>query len=226
MIGALLALALAHPWNHRCPEAPGRQRVALAVGTQKVLTFGLIKATLVPLHAPVEVKLIGDTQVLVIGQQQGHGTVTVFDEAGAHEFDVVVSFGDIDDYICGICTEMPCGATTTVRFINDHIFVEGEAATLTEWLALRRLQAKYPKALVVLAHLDPHVIDQQLWAKNHQLWRAGYPETRFERVGNEVLLEGRQPEGAALEHFIELTDPMLAELRALMPFELQPLHGE
>lgn len=219
MHGAIVAVVLAQLWHRDCPPPPGEQGIFLGVGTQKVLNFKGLKATLMRREVPFELKDLGHDQLLIIGDHAGHATLTVFDGEGRHDFEVRVRVGSLDTIITNVGQYSPCGVTTTARMVGARYFIEGEASSLEEWAGIRKLVAAQPN-VTVLAHLAPKLVEQEIWGANHALWRAGFPDAHFERVGNEILVEGQYPEG---EHFAAAAQPLLEELKKLMPYPVEPL---
>lgn len=195
MLPGLLALVLSVPVAEACPPAPGVERVALSVGSQKVLTISPGGTVRVAPPGVVEVSQVKPNQLLLTGAGVGTATLQLdVPERPSRSVSIVVKqYSGCELRIVELAKAFPCGSTLEVKMIGDRLYLDGEASSVEEWRVLFEVLKRYP-GVILLGHLKPQVIEQEFRAADAALQAAGLARAHWTRAGDSVLLEGEVPE--------------------------------
>lgn len=196
MLAALVALLLQWPVSGPCQDTDGGVPILhLGVGTQKVLSVREATSLRAFHSGVVDLKVLGKTQVLVIGAGYGNTRITIENDAGVQRWDVEVRRGGCDLHVSDLAKLFPCGSTLEERGVDDRVFLEGEASSAREWEVAMTV-AKQHRYIVLTGHLDPQVIEQEFLEAGAALRAAGLLHARWVVTGDAVSLEGELSENA------------------------------
>ena len=184
-VGALLALFAAG--SARAQES---STINLGVGTQKVMTVP--GTTRIALGDPsiAEVKVIGNNQILVIGQAEGKTTLLVWKSSGQRvSYLVTVRKQDPNEVISEIKKLLGEIEGVTVRMVGDRIYLDGQAYTSGDAERIEQVVALYPnvKSFVKVAPNAKKLVAQNLTAA---FQKAGLRNVQANVVGSTIFLEG------------------------------------
>jgi pilus assembly protein CpaC len=184
-VGALLALFAAG--TARAQES---STINLGVGTQKVMTVP--GTTRIALGDPsiAEVKVIGNNQILVIGQAEGKTTLLVWKSSGQRvSYLVTVRKQDPNEVISEIKKLLGEIEGVSVRMVGDRIYLDGQAYTSGDAERIEQVVALYPnvKSFVKVAPNAKKLVAQNLTAA---FQKAGLRNVQVNVVGATIFLEG------------------------------------
>jgi pilus assembly protein CpaC len=184
-LGALLTLFAAG--SARAQES---STINLGVGTQKVMTVP--GTTRIALGDPsiAEVKVIGNNQILVIGQAEGKTTLLVWKSSGQRvSYLVTVRKQDPNEVISEIKKLLGEIEGVSVRMVGDRIYLDGQAYTSGDAERIEQVVALYPnvKSFVKVAPNAKKLVAQNLTAA---FQKAGLRNVQVNVVGSTIFLEG------------------------------------
>jgi pilus assembly protein CpaC len=184
-LGALLTLFAAG--SARAQES---STINLGVGTQKVMTVP--GTTRIALGDPsiAEVKVIGNNQILVIGQSEGKTTLLVWKSSGQRvSYLVTVRKQDPNEVISEIKKLLGEIEGVSVRMVGDRIYLDGQAYTSGDAERIEQVVALYPnvKSFVKVAPNAKKLVAQNLTAA---FQKAGLRNVQVNVVGSTIFLEG------------------------------------
>ncbi|HEX8441485.1 pilus assembly protein N-terminal domain-containing protein, partial [Archangium sp.] len=184
-LGALLALFAASP-----VLAQDSSTINLGVGTQKVMTVP--GTTRIALGDPsiAEVKVIGNNQILVIGQAEGKTTLLVWKSSGQRvSYLVTVRKQDPNEVISEIKKLLGEIEGVSVRMVGDRIYLDGQAYTSADAERIDQVVSLYPnvKSFVKVAPNAKKLVAQNLTAA---FQKAGLRNVQVNVVGATIFLEG------------------------------------
>jgi pilus assembly protein CpaC len=184
-VGALLALFAAGT-----ASAQDSSTINLGVGTQKVMTVP--GTTRIALGDPsiAEVKVIGNNQILVIGQAEGKTTLLVWKSSGQRvSYLVTVRKQDPNEVISEIKKLLGEIEGVSVRMVGDRIYLDGQAYTSGDAERIDQVVSLYPnvKSFVKVAPNAKKLVAQNLTAA---FQKAGLRNVQVNVVGSTIFLEG------------------------------------
>ncbi|HZH78968.1 MAG TPA: pilus assembly protein N-terminal domain-containing protein [Archangium sp.] len=184
-LGALLTLFAAG--SARAQESSA---INLGVGTQKVMTVP--GTTRIALGDPsiAEVRVIGNNQILVIGQAEGKTTLLVWKSSGQRvSYLVTVRKQDPNEVISEIKKLLGEIEGVSVRMVGDRIYLDGQAYTSGDAERIEQVVALYPnvKSFVKVAPNAKKLVAQNLTAA---FQKAGLRNVQVNVVGATIFLEG------------------------------------
>ena len=182
-LGALLTLFAAG--SARAQESSA---INLGVGTQKVMTVP--GTTRIALGDPsiAEVRVIGNNQILVIGQAEGKTTLLVWKSSGQRvSYLVTVRKQDPNEVISEIKKLLGEIEGVSVRMVGDRIYLDGQAYTSGDAERIEQVVALYPnvKSFVKVAPNAKKLVAQNLTAA---FQKAGLRNVQVNVVGATIFL--------------------------------------
>ncbi len=184
-LGALLALFAAG--SARAQEG---STINLGVGTQKVITVPGTTRIAVGDPSIIEVKIIGNTQVLLIGQAEGKTTLLIWKSSGQRiSYLVTVRKQDPNEVISEIKKLLGEIEGVSVRMVGDRIYLDGQAYTTGDAERIDQVVSLYPnvKSFVKVAPNAKKLVAQNLTAA---FQKAGLRTVQVNVVGSTIFLEG------------------------------------
>jgi hypothetical protein len=174
------------------PPAQEPSSVSLGVGTQKVLGIAHeLRGFEVRDRGRVEVRSIGNRQLLLTGAQEGLTELVIYGRHGPiQRFQILVRSQELICGICDACTILPAGHQLRIGVVGDILTVRGVASSLEVARGVRLMREEFPRLLVDVK-LTEQAVRAGLLRVNHELWRAGFLEARAIITGDQVLLTGR-----------------------------------
>lgn len=168
------------------PEEPTSIRVG--IGMQTLIKVRDLKRLAVGNPEVFDVRALGGGELLIVGRGEGTSNLLIFDSRGRHRsIDVTVGSGDMDaledSALKLLLRDSP---EATLRYAGGRILVEGLIRNPSEL----RMLADHPH-VVVLAKLDPRVVERRVLEINAELVRLGITGARAVLVGRrKLVLEG------------------------------------
>ncbi|WP_257459065.1 pilus assembly protein N-terminal domain-containing protein [Archangium lipolyticum] len=185
-LGALLALFTAgSAWAQE-----GGSNISLGVGTQKVLPVPGTTRIAVGDPSIIEVKIIGNSQVLLIGQAEGKTTLLIWKSSGQRvSYLVTVRKQDPNEVISEIKKLLGEIEGVSVRMVGDRIYLDGQAYTTGDADRIQEVVSLYPnvKSFVKVAPNAKKLVAQNLTAA---FQKAGLRNVQVNVVGATIFLEG------------------------------------
>ncbi|QRN93765.1 pilus assembly protein N-terminal domain-containing protein [Archangium violaceum] len=184
-LGALLALFAAG--SARAQEG---STISLGVGTQKVLPVPGTTRIAVGDPNIIEVKIIGNSQVLLIGQSEGKTTLLIWKSSGQRvSYLVTVRKQDPNEVISEIKKLLGEIEGVSVRMVGDRIYLDGQAYTTGDAERIDQVVSLYPnvKSFVKVAPNAKKLVAQNLTAA---FQKAGLRNVQVNVVGATIFLEG------------------------------------
>jgi pilus assembly protein CpaC len=194
MLGRLLPVAvLGALWMLLAGTAARAQDsslITLGVGAQKVITVP--GTTRIALGDPsiAEVKIIGNNQILIIGQAEGKTTLLIWKSSGQRvSYLVVVRKQDPNEIISEIKKLLGEIEGVSVRMVGDRIYLDGQAYTTSDAERIDQVVSLYPnvKSFVKVAPNAKKLVAQSLTAA---FQKAGLRNVQVNVVGSTIFLEG------------------------------------
>jgi pilus assembly protein CpaC len=194
MLGRFIQTAVLGTWLVLFVAGTARAQegtsISLGVGTQKVLTVP--GATRIAVGDPsiLDVKVIGNSQVLIIGQAEGKTTLLVWKSSGQRvSYLVAVRRQDPNEVISEIKKLLGEIEGVTVRMVGDRIYLDGQAYTTADAERIDQVVSLYPnvKSFVKVAANAKKLVAQNLSAA---FQKAGLRNVQVNVVGATIFLEG------------------------------------
>jgi pilus assembly protein CpaC len=164
--------------------------VSLGVGAQKVLTIQNIQRVATGNPAVLEVKSLGNSQLLLSGAGEGKTTLLVWKTTGQRAtFNVSVRKQDPSEVISEIKKLLGDIEGVNVRPIGDGIYIDGQAYTQTDFDRIEQVVQLYPnvKNMVHIAPNAKKLVAQNL---NAAFQKAGLKNVQANVVASTIFLEG------------------------------------
>ncbi len=184
-LGALLTLFAAGS-----ARAQDGSTINLGVGTQKVITVPGITRIALGDPSIADVKIIGNNQILIIGQSEGKTTLLVWKSSGQRvSYLVTVRKQDPNEVIAEIKKLLGEIEGVTVRMVGDRIYLDGQAYTTADAERIDQVVSLYPnvKSFVKIAPNAKKLVAQNL---NAAFQKAGLHNVQANVVGATIFLEG------------------------------------
>ncbi|MBS1149590.1 MAG: hypothetical protein H6Q89_1288 [Myxococcaceae bacterium] len=176
-----------------CPLSEGVEQIRLGVGTQKVLTLNSEWRGYTFTGDGIEVKAIGNNQLLLIGARSGVTELRLFLAGGEKRYSLWVRKLDPDScgsFGPGPYVWMPCGGDFDVSFRNDRLVATGTYRDLDDWKKVHAFRVAYRGAAIPPPTAP--LLARALSDANVALFRAGL-EVRVRRLGKGVVLTPADP---------------------------------
>jgi Flp pilus assembly secretin CpaC len=208
----LLAVLLFSP-----PANAAEPRVELAPGTQTVLDFPGIRRVAVANPSVADVKVVGKSQLLIIGNQRGTTALTVWTDSGQQQRTIVVAPPRVEE----LARELKALGFTSldVRAIGENVVVDGQVDSFGDLQTLRRAVEglSYVKLLV---RLDAKAVQAALAVTAEQinaaLKRNGIKSATAVVVGQRIILEGSVSDEAERHKAQRIADSYYEELKGTL----------
>jgi len=208
----LLAVLLLPP-SARAAES----RVELAPGTQTVLDFPGIRRVAVANPSVADVKVVGKSQLLIIGTQRGTTALTVWTDSGQQQRTIVVAPPRVEE----LARELKALGFTSleVRAIGENVVVDGQVDSFGDLQTIRRAVdgLSYVKLLV---RLDAKAVQAALAVTAEQintaLKRNGIHSATAVVVGQRIILEGSVSDEAERHKAQRIADSYYEELKGTL----------
>ncbi len=166
---------------------PAANSVFLGVGMQKVLNAPGVTGLGVGDESIAGAKVLGKTQVLIVGKQMGSTPLLVLAGPKKTRYELVVR----EKQICGIDeigSLLKPGPALFVKFTGDRIYLEGRFTTTDELDRAALILGLYSQ-VKCLAKIDPALEADALRRIGLELVRQGI-KLQLVEVGEDVVLEG------------------------------------
>ncbi|MBM7115450.1 type II and III secretion system protein family protein [[Archangium] primigenium] len=184
-LGALLTVVAASS-----AQAQDSTSINLGVGTQKVLTVpGLTRMSLGD-QSVAEVRSLGGSQILVMGNAEGKTSLLVWKSSGQRvTYLITVRKQDPNEVISEIKRLLGEIEGVTVRQVGDRIYLDGQAYTSADAERIDQVVSLYPnvKSFVKVAPNAKKLVAQNLTAAYQ---KAGLRNVQVNVVGSTIFLEG------------------------------------
>lgn len=166
---------------------PDPSKVVLAVGVQRVLSVGEMRGVAVATPAILDVRVLGPSELLLVGLAAGRSDLTVFHVDGEQAvYRVEVAATEALAGACAPCGALPDSPELRVELAGDRFFVTGLIGSLEDYARLR----SFPR-VVLLAKLDPKLVAARVAQVNEALARAGLRNVKAVLRGASTLaIEG------------------------------------
>jgi pilus assembly protein CpaC len=164
--------------------------ISLGVGTQKVLTVPGIQRVAIGDPAVAELRTIGNSQLLLIGQAEGKTTLLVWKTSGQRlSYLVTVRKQDPNEVISEIKKLLGEIEGVNVRMVGDRIYLDGQAYTQADADRIDQVVGLYAnvKSFVKIAPNAKKLVAQNL---NAAFQKAGLKNVQANVVGSTIFLEG------------------------------------
>ncbi|MGZ3460541.1 MAG: type II and III secretion system protein family protein [Archangium sp.] len=162
----------------------------LGVGTQKVLSVPGTTRIAVGDPSIIDVKAIGNDQVLLIGSAEGKTTLLVWRSSGQRlSYLVTVRKQDPNEIITELKKLLGEIEGVSVRMVGDRIYLDGQAYTSADAERIDQVVSLYPnvKSFVKVAPNAKKLVAQNLTAA---FQKAGLRDVQVNVVGSTLFLEG------------------------------------
>ena len=164
--------------------------IALGVGTQKVINVPGIARIAVGDPAIADIKTLGNSQILIIGQGEGRTTLLIWKGNGTRlSYLISVRKKDPNEIIEEIKKLLGDREGITVRMVGDRIYLDGYAYTTEDHERVEQIVSLYPsvKSFVKVAPNAKKLVANNL---NAALQRAGLKNVQANVIGTTIFLEG------------------------------------
>lgn len=164
--------------------------ISLGVGTQKVINVPGIARIAIGDPSIADVKPLGSTQVLIVGQAEGGTTLLIWKSNGSRlSYLIRVRKKDPNEVIEEIKRLLGDREGITVRMVGDRIYLDGYAYTTEDADRVNQISTLYTqvKSFVKVAPNAKKLVANNL---NAALQRAGLKNVQANVVGTTIFLEG------------------------------------
>lgn len=164
--------------------------IALGVGTQKVINVPGIARIAIGDPSIADVKALGGSQLLIVGQGEGSTTLLIWKSNGARlSYLIRVRKEDPNKVIEEIKRLLGDREGITIRMVGDRIYLDGYAYTTEDHDRVEQIVNLYPntKSFVKVAPNAKKLVANNL---NAALQRAGLKNVQANVVGTTIFLEG------------------------------------
>ena len=164
--------------------------ISLGVGTQKVINVPGIARIAIGDPSIADVKPLGSTQVLIVGQAEGGTTLLIWKSNGSRlSYLIRVRKKDPNEVIEEIKKLLGDREGITVRMVGDRIYLDGYAYTTEDADRVSQISTLYTqvKSFVKVAPNAKKLVANNL---NAALQRAGLKNVQANVVGTTIFLEG------------------------------------
>ena len=164
--------------------------ISLGVGTQKVINVPGIARIAIGDPSIADVKPLGSSQVLIVGQSEGRTTLLIWKSNGSRlSYLISVRKKDPNEIIEEIKRLLGDREGITVRMVGDRIYLDGYAYTTEDHGRVEQIVSLYPqvKSFVKVAPNAKKLVANNL---NAALQRAGLKNVQANVVGTTIFLEG------------------------------------
>jgi pilus assembly protein CpaC len=164
--------------------------IALGMGTQKVINVPGIARIAIGDPSVADVKPLGSSQVLIVGQAEGRTTLLIWKSNGSRlSYLISVRKKDPNEVIEEIKKLLGDREGITVRMVGDRIYLDGYAYTTEDADRVNQIATLYTqvKSFVKVAPNAKKLVANNL---NAALQRAGLKNVQANVVGTTIFLEG------------------------------------
>lgn len=185
-----LALAMVLAFSGSAFAQDDSSTISLGVGTQKVINVPGIARIAIGDPSIADVKPLGSSQVLIVGQAEGRTTLLIWKSNGSRlSYLISVRKKDPNEIIEEIKRLLGDREGITVRMVGDRIYLDGYAYTTDDHERVEQIVGLYPqvKSFVKVAPNAKKLVANNL---NAALQRAGLKNVQANVVGTTIFLEG------------------------------------
>lgn len=199
------------------PALAAEPTVELAPGTQTVLDFPGLRRVAVANPSVADVKVVGKSQLLIIGTQRGTTALTVWTDSKQLQRTIVVAPPRVEELSREL--EALGFSSLEVRAIGEHVVVDGQVESFADLQKVRRAVSglSYVKLLV---RLDAQALKAALTVTAEQintaLERHGITSATAVVVGQRILLEGSVSDEAERHKAQLIADSYYEELKGTL----------
>jgi pilus assembly protein CpaC len=199
------------------PARAAEPAVELAPGSQTVLDFPSIRRVAVANPKVADVKVVGQTQLLIIARQRGRTALTVWTDSRQLQRSIIVEPPRVEE----LARELKAlgFSSLEVRPIGEHVVVDGQVQSFADLQTLRRAVEglSYVKLLV---RVEARAVQAALTATaeqiNKALQRNGITSATAVVVGQRILLEGSVSDEAERHKAQRIADSYYEELKGTL----------
>lgn len=186
--------------------AQEEQSVAIGVGTQKVINVPGIARIAIGDSNIADVKVLGTSQVLIVGKQEGRTTLLLWKSNGSRlNFMVNVRKKDPNELIEEIKRLLGDREGITVRMVGDRIYLDGYAYTTDDKERVDEIVQIYSGNVQSFVKYAPNAKKLVANNLNAALQRAGLKNVQATVVGTQIFLEGSAESEEDVEKALKIT---------------------
>lgn len=186
--------------------AQEEQSVAIGVGTQKVINVPGIARIAIGDSSIADVKVLGTSQVLIVGKTEGRTTLLLWKSNGSRlNFMVNVRKKDPNELIEEIKRLLGDREGITVRMVGDRIYLDGYAYTTDDKERVDEICQIYSGNVQSFVKYAPNAKKLVANNLNAALQRAGLKNVQATVVGTQIFLEGSAESEEDVEKAMKIT---------------------
>lgn len=186
--------------------AQEEQSVAIGVGTQKVINVPGIARIAIGDSGIADVKVLGTSQVLIVGKAEGRTTLLLWKSNGSRlNFMVNVRKKDPNELIEEIKRLLGDREGITVRMVGDRIYLDGYAYTTDDKERVDEICQIYSGNVQSFVKYAPNAKKLVANNLNAALQRAGLKNVQATVVGTQIFLEGSAESEEDVEKALKIT---------------------
>lgn len=186
--------------------AQEEQSVAIGVGTQKVINVPGIARIAIGDTAIADVKVLGTSQVLIVGKTEGRTTLLLWKSNGSRlNFMVNVRKKDPNEVIEEIKRLLGDREGITVRMVGDRIYLDGYAYTTDDKERVDEIVQIYGGNVQSFVKYAPNAKKLVANNLNAALQRAGLKNVQATVVGTQIFLEGSAESEEDVDKALKIT---------------------
>lgn len=186
--------------------AQEEQSVAIGVGTQKVINVPGIARIAIGDSGIADVKVLGTSQVLIVGKTEGRTTLLLWKSNGSRlNFMVNVRKKDPNELIEEIKRLLGDREGITVRMVGDRIYLDGYAYTTDDYERVDEICKIYSGNVQSFVKYAPNAKKLVANNLNAALQRAGLKNVQATVVGTQIFLEGSAESEEDVDKALKIT---------------------
>lgn len=187
--------------------AQEEQAVAIGVGTQKVLNIPGIARIAIGDTSIADVKVLGTSQVLIVGKTEGRTTLLLWKSNGSRlNFMINVRRKDPNEIIEEIKRLLGDREGISVRMVGDRIYLDGYAYTTDDKERVDEICQIYNGTVQSFVKYAPNAKKLVANNLNAALQRAGLKNVQATVVGTQIFLEGSAESEEDVQKALKITN--------------------
>jgi Flp pilus assembly protein, secretin CpaC len=187
--------------------AQEEQAVAIGVGTQKVLNIPGIARIAIGDTSIADVKVLGTSQVLIVGKTEGRTTLLLWKSNGSRlNFMINVRHKDPNEIIEEIKRLLGDREGISVRMVGDRIYLDGYAYTTDDKERVDEICQIYHGTVQSFVKYAPNAKKLVANNLNAALQRAGLKNVQATVVGTQIFLEGSAESEEDVQKALKITN--------------------
>jgi pilus assembly protein CpaC len=170
--------------------AAAQEIITIGVGQQKIIQIPNLERVAVGDPEIADVKVVGRSELLVLGVAEGRTTLLVWKDNGQRvSYTISVRKQDPKDIISEVRALLGEREGIQLRIVGDRVYMDGEALTTEDYDRVQEITKIYPqvKSFVRVSHNAKRLAAAAL---NQAFEKASLPGVRAVAVGSKLFLEG------------------------------------